>query len=405
MERNLLAHFAFISIVWSSTFHCADVYAQLPPDMNPRYWQIDDLKSDEFNGAELDTSKWWQTDACSFTDSIRHGFNGEGAFFKPEHVTVSNGNLILKIDYNPDSSDLSFPCLHYHLYPFCSGGIQSKQTNGGSGVGGIGNFSFGYYEMRAKLPGYYDAQHQSTGYGFWPAFWFAYGYRENTCIKKHDEVDVLEPGPTEYYDAKTNVVGWHDEYDSCNAHKVGQDSVRCTDPLFENYHTYSVQLLPEKIIFYFDHEPFYSADTISTPGIAHSLNMSSYMSANISVQMGGYARPRPLPDAPFPQFMYVDYFRYYQFAPEEINQNVLYQNNPNPFTGSTEIEYSTDSNSENAFITIFSLFNLPLKSIQLTEKGKSKITLSISGFIPGIYFYQLVVDNKIIATRKMIILK
>lgn len=121
--------------------------------------------------------------------------------------------------------------------------------------------------------------------------------------------------------------------------------------------------------------------------------------------MGGYIRPRPLPDAPFPEYMYVDYFKYYQYYPEKTNQNVLYQNMPNPFNNSTEITYSTDSNSVSSFINVYNLFNMQVKSIHLTEKGKSKITLSSIGFIPGIYFYQLVVDNKVIDTKKMIVLK
>jgi len=381
------------------------VSAQSPPEIHSGSWILDESNSDEFNGSSLDTSKWWQTDACTFTDSIRHGYNGEGAFFNPGNVSVNDGNLILKIDYNPDSLDLSFPCTHFHVYHFYSGGIMGKLINRGSGIGATGKCSYGYYEIRAKLPGYYDSNHEPVGYGFWPTFWFYYQYVENGCIIKHDEVDILEPGPTEYYDARTNVVGWHDENNLCHTTKVGQDSIKSAEPLFENYHKYAVEFFPDRIIFYYDDQPFFSADTLTSPEIKSSLDMPPFLTTVISLGAGGYTRPGPLPDAPFPEFMYVDYFRYYYFIPNNSSTNILFQNSPNPFFKSTDIEYEVDDDSQNSFINIYNLFGIKIKSVRLSERGVSKISLSSFEFDPGIYFYSLSVDDKVIDTKKMIILK
>ena len=124
------------------------------PTIAPDKWILDESKSDEFNGSTLDTSKWWQINPCNDTAGIYHGYNwGPGDFFVPQNVSVSNGNLVLMVSYNPDSLNDSFPCLPlHHNYTFLSGGVVSKITNGGSGLGPIGKYSYGYYEMRAKLP-------------------------------------------------------------------------------------------------------------------------------------------------------------------------------------------------------------------------------------------------------------
>jgi len=382
-----------------------DVCAQSLPEIHSGTWVPDESKSDEFNGSSLDTSKWWKIDACAYTDSIRHGYNGEGAFYIPDHVSVSNGNLVLKIDYNPDSSDLSFPCTHYHLYPFYSGGVMSKLKNGGEGIGPAGSFSFGYYEMRARLPGYYDSSNHPVGYGFSPNFWFYYQYVVNHCVKKHDEVDILEPGQDQYYDARTNVVGWHDEEDSCQLYKVGQDSMRSANPLFDGYHTYAVELLPDRIAFYFDGQPFFSADTISSPEIVHSLNMSPLLTVVITLAAGGYHMPRPLPGAPFQEYMWIDYFRYYSFIPDPVSGNMLYQNSPDPFRGNTTIKCNIVDDARNCYIRVYNMPGVEIKSIPVSQKGISQITLDASELDPGMYIYSLCLDGRIVDSKRMIVLK
>ena len=338
--------------------------------LDPNAWILDTSQSDEFNGTALDTSKWWAIDPCNFTDSIYHGYNwGSGDHFRPQNVSVNNGNAVLTIDYNPDSLNDSVPCFHHHLYRFYSGGIQSKQTRE-QGFDIRGNYSYGYYEMRAKLPGYYNANHQSVGTGFWPTFWFYYEHLQGPCNKKQDEVDILEPDAFQYYDARTNVVGLHDEDGMCVSHKIAQDSMRSATPLFEDYHKYAVESLPDKLIFYFDDQPFFSADTITSPQYTHSLNFPPYLSS--SYECGVVSNnPYPLSDTPFPQFMNIDYFRYYQLKPD--SQNIAFQNYPNPFKNTTEIIYNVLNSSTNPFINIYDMAGREIRSVYLTEKENQKL--------------------------------
>jgi beta-glucanase (GH16 family) len=231
-------------------------------------------------------------------------------------------------------------------------------------------------------------------------FWIYYQHLENSCEKKHDEVDILEPDPVQYYDASENVSGWWDETDTCTVHKYGQDTVRSTTPLFEDYHKYGLELFPDKIIFYFDDVPYFSADTISSPQYIHSLNMVPYLTLVMNVQMGD--NPYPLPDAPFPEYMFIDYFRYYELKPDTVSQNILLQNFPNPFGNTTEIIYNILNTSSNVFINMYDVVGREIKSVYLTEKGKSKITLDCTGLSEGVYFCSLLVDDKVVDTKKMI---
>ena len=393
-------HFQFLSAIFL-LFISEISFAQKPPIEDPNAWILDTEKSDEFNGTALDTSKWWAINPCNFTDSIHHGYNwGSGDHFRPQNVSVSNGNVILTVDFNSDSLNDSIPCIHHHLYRFYSGGIQTKQTMDPD-YGIIGTYTYGYFEMKAKLPGYYNAMHQSVGTGFWPTFWFYYEHVKDSCNQKQDEVDILEPDGKQYYDARTNVVGLHDENGMCVSHKVAQDSMTSATPLFEDYHKYAVESFPDKLIFYFDDQPFFSIDTITSPQYVHALNFPPYLAVVMAPVVSD--SPYPLSETPFPQFMTVDYFRYYRLKSD--SQNTVLQNYPNPFKNTTQIIYNVLNASAQAFINVYDITGREIKSVYIAEKGKSKITLDCTDLKSGVYFYRLSVDNMIVDTKKMIVVK
>src|SRR5258708_6934824 len=98
MQKLLTILFFFFRVIASSQ-----------PTLHPDHWMLDASKSDEFSGSTLDTSKWWAIYPCEFTNGIPHGYNGTaGSFFRPENVSVNNGNLVFKVEYNPDTANDSF---------------------------------------------------------------------------------------------------------------------------------------------------------------------------------------------------------------------------------------------------------------------------------------------------------
>jgi hypothetical protein len=100
-----------------------------------------------------------------------------------------------------------------------------------------------------------------------------------------------------------------------------------------------------------------------------------------------------------------------QYQGEELNmegsdqEGKLYDNIPNPFTSNTEIQFEIPENATSAYLLIYTLQGAELKSYTLTQKGLGSITISGSELAAGMYLYTLLIDNKIIDTKRMILTK
>ena len=84
---------------------------------------------------------------------------------------------------------------------------------------------------------------------------------------------------------------------------------------------------------------------------------------------------------------------------------MLKQNNPNPFTENTVIEYSLPENVQTANIYIYDMNGTQIEQIPLTERGKSAVTVSGGMLSAGMYLYSLIADGKVIDTKRMILTK
>jgi beta-glucanase (GH16 family) len=89
--------------------------------------------------------------------------------------------------------------------------------------------------------------------------------------------------------------------------------------LFENYHKFAIEWLPERIIYYFDDEPVYSSfNDESIPNNPQKIRME--------FQLGG-GGTWPDPNAPYPLEYIIDYFRYYQLDMSHCDSSVAFANN------------------------------------------------------------------------------
>lgn len=276
-----------LSLWFTSSAHC-----QIPPTLDNN-WRLNTSKSDEFNSTTLDNSKW---DALNPSNGIGYNWGG-GGIFRPSNVIVDGNDLLLKVE------DITNSNLYY------TGGIQSVEHN----------YSYGYYEICAKLPGFYNNL-SPCGEGFWPAFWTYYVEEdEDGCRIIHDEIDILEPSGGQYANAKSNVAGWHDEHPDCEIDhiKICEAWYNHDQPLFKDYHKYAVEWLPDRIIFYFDDQPFYAQYN-------HPKMIMEPQYVVIDQQIDGSHSVNP--NTPFPQYMQVDYFRYYELN-KFCEQTLLLSNN------------------------------------------------------------------------------
>lgn len=90
---------------------------------------------------------------------------------------------------------------------------------------------------------------------------------------------------------------------------------------------------------------------------------------------------------------------------EELNcpiEAVLYQNEPNPFDGSTVIRYFIPEVSKGtAYIAFYDMYGKELKKIEITTKGFGKIDANTDNLASGIYTYSIIVNDVVIDSKKM----
>ncbi|MFK7937163.1 MAG: T9SS type A sorting domain-containing protein, partial [Saprospiraceae bacterium] len=84
---------------------------------------------------------------------------------------------------------------------------------------------------------------------------------------------------------------------------------------------------------------------------------------------------------------------------------ILEQNQPNPTNGITTIRYFIPAAVQHAQLQITTLDGKLVKTISVTERGWQQTELYANQLSEAQYFYTLYVDNQIIETKKMVLLK
>jgi hypothetical protein len=86
------------------------------------------------------------------------------------------------------------------------------------------------------------------------------------------------------------------------------------------------------------------------------------------------------------------------------NSLMAQQNAPDPFSGLTTIPFSLLMGAGTAQLQISDIFGNVLALIPLSGNGKNTVTADVSGYAAGTYLYSLIVDGKLVGTKKMIAL-
>jgi len=81
----------------------------------------------------------------------------------------------------------------------------------------------------------------------------------------------------------------------------------------------------------------------------------------------------------------------------------LFQNAPNPFDQSTIIRYSLPSTAKKAMLLINTVDGVRVKAFDLKNKGGQTIEISAGQLAAGTYFYSLIIDDKLIDSKTMIL--
>ncbi|MEP7319997.1 MAG: T9SS type A sorting domain-containing protein, partial [Panacibacter sp.] len=88
-----------------------------------------------------------------------------------------------------------------------------------------------------------------------------------------------------------------------------------------------------------------------------------------------------------------------------LSAALLQQNIPNPFNGSTAIQYSLPQKFTNAQIKVTDITGRVVKQFTLAHAGKGSVTLDAGMLAQSSYIYSLYVDNVLIKSKTMSVIK
>ncbi len=84
---------------------------------------------------------------------------------------------------------------------------------------------------------------------------------------------------------------------------------------------------------------------------------------------------------------------------------VLYQNNPNPFNQATTISFTIPENVGKAMLYIYDMQGVQINSYVVNERGLSSVKIKGNELQPGMYLYTLIVDGRVVDTKRMVLTK
>ncbi|PLK43381.1 T9SS type A sorting domain-containing protein [Emticicia sp. TH156] len=87
------------------------------------------------------------------------------------------------------------------------------------------------------------------------------------------------------------------------------------------------------------------------------------------------------------------------FANEKISVSNIY---PNPANDFAVFDYSITGNLNNASMAFYNLLGNEIASFEL-DKSDRKLKVNTTNWDSGVYLYQLVVDNKKVVTKKLLV--
>jgi len=123
--------------------------------------------SDEFNGKEIDFSKW------AVEENGHGGGNGEMQYYvdRPENLRIEDGHLVIEAHNEA------------HKQKFNAAGAEKDYTSGRLRTKRRASWLYGRFEVRAKLP---------AGRGIWPAVWMLPEKEAYGGWAASGEIDIME---------------------------------------------------------------------------------------------------------------------------------------------------------------------------------------------------------------------
>jgi len=245
-------------------------------------WQWKLVWSDEFDGPQIDTSKW------NFIVGGGGFGNKEKQFYtdRKENAYIKDGKLVIKVVEEP-----------YKGESYTSAKLTTENK---------GDWLYGKFEIRARLP---------EGKGLWPAIWMMpSGYNINygnwpVC----GEIDIME-----YLGHDTRTIYGTLHYGEPHTHKGNAYHISKGKSFSEDFHIFTVEWDPDQFRWYCDgnYYGYQSQWFTSSPGADYPAPFDQKFFLQINVAVGGTWPGYPDSTTQLPQYMFVDYVRVYEYDGE-----------------------------------------------------------------------------------------
>jgi len=326
--------------------------------------------SDEFDGPDgaIDSNKWFHQTQLP---AGGNWFNGEEQHYtnRTENSYVENGFLVIKAkkEFYTDQGVTK---------QYTSARLNSKFA-----------FTNGRVEVRAKLP---------FGEGTWPAIWTlgkninedgAYWDSQGfgtTNWPACGEIDIMEHGLHALNEVSVALHTPSSFGDTVNT------QTQLSSDVANNFHNYTMNWSPNKIVFLIDDVPFYTYNPSSQDSFNWPFNEDQYLLLNIA--MGGISGTIS------PSFtqssMIIDYVRVYQ-------NNVL--NTDDDYTKSFRVY----PNPANGIVIVESKFTIEYLSLynylgQKVNENFNKSFIDVSNILNGIYILKIQTGNGTISKKVIV---
>ncbi len=264
--KNILRSIGILLLVTSNLFAAAAVPG------------FDLVWSDEFDAAALDLKKW------EFEVNARGGGNNELQYYVTNNVRVRDG--LLTIEARKE---------HY-----TGPGGTREYTSSRIRTKGKGDWLFGRFEIRAKLP---------KGQGLWPAIWMMptdarYGGWPNS-----GEIDIMEllgQQPNKVY-------GTLHFGDAASGHgSKGGNYTLPSGNFADQFHVFRLDWEPRQMRWYVDDKLYQTQTDWHTRGKEFPAPFDQRFHLILNLAVGGNWPGNPQASTVFPQTMQVDYVRVYR---------------------------------------------------------------------------------------------
>lgn len=166
---------------------------------------------------------------------------------------------------------------------------------------GRGEWTYGYIEVRAKLP---------RGRGTWPAIWMLPANPNGYSWPEFGEIDIMEHVG---FDPGRIHASVHTRAFNHVAGNQKTTSMMVQDAM-DAFHTYAIHWTPKFIEGSIDGKPYYRFDNSGKSHAEWPFDAPFYLLLNVAVG-GGWGGKEGVDDSIWPQSMVVDYVRVYDRKP------------------------------------------------------------------------------------------